>query len=168
MDTSANEGTTHTLAQGGEASALAELRKSVSAIGEELSTVIERRGRALKESTEAGANSLRRSIRRQPVAAIGIATLAGALFALALVPRISRDRIPSRWAGWVPQVSGADLYNAADSLQRSLARATSTAPLTSSLERLVDALTRIDSKESLSEMLQKAGSWFQRVRRTAS
>jgi hypothetical protein len=164
MDTSVNEGMTRTLARDGEVSALAELRKSVSAIGKELSTVIETRSRALKEGTEAGASSLRRSIRRQPAVAMGVATLAGALLALAIVPRISRDRVPSRWAGWVPQVTGADLYSAADSLQRSLARATSTAPLTSSLERLVDAVTRIDSKESLSQMLQKAGSWFQRVR----
>jgi ElaB/YqjD/DUF883 family membrane-anchored ribosome-binding protein len=165
MDTMVKEGTTNAV-QGPDSSTLAELRKSVNAIAEELSAVAEERARALKEGTQAGANSLRRSIRRQPVVAIGIAALAGALLALAVVPRLSRGRSRSRWEAWAPHVTRADLYDVADNIQRSLARATSAtaAPLASSLERLVEAFSKIDSKESLNEMIQKAGAWFQRPR----
>lgn len=159
MDTSVKEGTKNP-----DASTIAELRKSVSAIGDELSAVVDRRSRALKEGTQAGANSLRRTIRRQPVVAIGVATLAGALLALLVVPRGSRGRAASRWDGWVPHVSRAELYEVADSLQRSVARAANAAPFASSFERLVDSLTKIEPKESLSETIQKAGSWLQRMR----
>jgi hypothetical protein len=167
MDTSVKEGTKTTV-QGPDASTLAELRNSVSAIGDELSVVVERRSRALREGTQAGANSLRRTIRRQPVVAIGIATLAGALMALAVVPRGSRGRSASRWDGWVPHVSRADLYEVADNLQRSAARAASAAPFASSLERLVDAVAKIEPKEPLNQMLQKAEGWLQRLRSPAA
>jgi len=167
MDTSVKEGTKNPV-QGTDASTIAELRRSVSAIGDELSAVVERRSRALKEGTQAGANSVRRTIRRQPVIAMGVATLAGALLALLVVPRGSHGRAASRWDGWVPHVSRAELYDVADRLQRSMARATSAAPFASSLERLVDAVTKIEPKESLNEMIQKAGSWLQRMRSPAA
>jgi ElaB/YqjD/DUF883 family membrane-anchored ribosome-binding protein len=167
MDTTVNEQTPHTRAHGGDASLLAELRQTVSAIEEELSAVIEKRSRALKEGTKAGANSLRQTIRRQPVVSIGVATLAGAFVALLTVPRISRAHGASRWEGWVPHVTRADLYDVADNLQRSLARATGTVPFASSFERLVGALAKTESKESLNQMLEKAGSWIQRMRSPA-
>jgi ElaB/YqjD/DUF883 family membrane-anchored ribosome-binding protein len=168
MDTSVKEGTKNPV-QDTDASTIAELRKSVSAIGDELSAVVERRSRALKEGTQAGANSLRRTIRRQPVVAIGVATLAGALLALAVVPRFSRGHSRSRWESWapnMPSITRADLHDFADTVQRSVARAASSAP--SSIERLVDAVTKIEAKESLSEMMQKAGSWLQRMRSPAA
>jgi hypothetical protein len=163
MDTSVNEGTTHALAEGAEASALAELRRSVSAIGDELSAVIETRSRALKKGAEAGANSLRRSIRRQPALAMGVATLAGAVLAVVVMPRRDSTRRASRWTDWSP-ITRADLHDVADRVQRSLARATNAAPLTSTLEGLIEAMGRVESKETLNKMLQKTGSWLQQMR----
>ncbi len=119
----------------------------------------EERARALKEGTQAGANSLRRTIRRQPVVAIGIATVAGALLALAVVPRIARGRNRSRWEAWAPHVTRADLYDVADNIQRSLARATSatTAPVASSLERLVDAFSKMNSRNPSTSCFRRRG-----------
>jgi hypothetical protein len=167
MDTSVNDGATHTLARDGEASALAELRKTVSAIGDELSTVIETRSRALKKGAEAGANSLRRSIRRQPAAAMGVATLAGAVLAVVVMPRRDPTRRASRWTEWSP-ITRADLHDVGDRVQRSLARATNAAPLTSSLERLIEAMGRVESKETFNKMLQKTGTWLQQMRSFSS
>ncbi len=147
---------------------LAELRKSVTEITGEVAKIAEKRSRAVKDAAQAGTSELRRTIRRQPVIAMGVATLAGALLALAVVPRWSTSRTPSRWEAWVPNVTRADLQDVADSIQRSVTRAVSAAPGASSLERLVDAVTKIESKETLNDMLQKASSWFQRKGSPAS
>ena len=55
------EGAPQTGAKGGSDSSLADLRKSVTAISEELATIVERRGRVLREGTEAGAAELRKT-----------------------------------------------------------------------------------------------------------
>ena len=80
-------------------STLADLRKSVTAISEELATIAERRTRALREGTEAGAAELRKAIRRQPVLAMGVAAVAGALLAIAVVPRFGARPPRSRFDG---------------------------------------------------------------------
>jgi CTP:molybdopterin cytidylyltransferase MocA len=150
---------------------LAELRKSVTEIANNLALVAERRREAVKEAAQAGASELRHSIRRQPVLTMSIAAAAGALLAITTVPRWSSGRGASRWDGWVPHVTRADLHDVADNLQRSVARAMNgdnAAPVTSSFERLVEALTKIESKDNLNEVLQKAQSWFQRMRSPTS
>jgi len=153
---------------GKDETTLAELRKSVTEIANEVAKIAEKRGQAVKDAAQAGTSELRRSIRRQPVLAMGIAAAAGALVAITVVPRASRARSASRWDSWVPQVSRADLYDVADSVQRSVSRAMNAVPGTSSLERLVEALSKSESRETLNEVVQKAGSWFQRLKQPNS
>jgi hypothetical protein len=149
---------------GKDETTLTELRKSVTEIANEVAKIAEKRGQAVKDAAHAGTSELRRSIRRQPVLAMGIATAAGALLALTMVPRWRRERSASRWDTWVPHVTRADLYDVADNIQRSVARAVNTSPATSSFERLVEAFSKIESKETINDVVQKAQSWFQRMK----
>ena len=156
-----------------EAATLAELRATVNEIARELSDVAEKRTRAAREHAEAGAQALRGTIRSQPVIAMGVAAVAGALLAVMVVPR---SRLSSNhnswgrdnWAGWTPSmpVSRADLYDVADGIQRSVSRAANAAqsiPVSSSLERFVDAISRIEPNVSLNSALEKAGGWFRKA-----
>ncbi len=153
---------------GAEETTLAELRRSVSEITTELAKIAEKRSRLVKDAAQAGTSQLRRTIRRQPVVAMGVATLGGALLALAVVPRWGAKRSASRWEGWVPHVTRADLHDVAESIQRSVTRAVNAAPGVSSLDRLSDAFAKLESNQPLNEMLQKAGTWLQRLRSRAS
>jgi ElaB/YqjD/DUF883 family membrane-anchored ribosome-binding protein len=147
---------------------LAELRKSVNAIAKELAEIAEERGRAVRDTAEAGTAALRSNIRRQPVLALGVAALAGALLAVLLVPRSTPARSASRWAAWAPPVTRADLYEVTDSIQRSMARAAGAVPLTATLERLAQAVAKVDPNASFDTMLDKFGGWMKRMRSPGS
>jgi hypothetical protein len=153
---------------GADESTLAELRKSLNSISEEFAQIAEKRGRQVKEQAEAGVSEARKAIRRQPALAMGCAVLAGAVLAILIVP--SRPSRPAsrwaaaRWDAWapswmpsMPSLTRADLYDAMDSVQRSVSRAASAAPGT--FERLLEALTRVDPQGTI----DKAGSWLERM-----
>jgi hypothetical protein len=148
-----------------EDATLAELRKSVTEISKELATIVERRGRAARQSAEAGTAMLRKNIRQQPMLAMGVAMLTGALLALALVPRVGGRRPSSRWRydAWMPHVTRADLQELVDNLRHSVVRAAHSAPVTSSLERVADALSKVEPGSSLNSVVDKISSWLQRV-----
>jgi hypothetical protein len=147
-------------------SSLSELRASLAAIAKEVADVAERRTRAARESTidaaEAGAAELRRTIRKQPAVSMAVAVAAGAMIALAVVPRF-RSAPPSR-QGWAPNITRADLHDFADTIQRSVSRAASAAaaPVTPAFERMVDALSRADTS-TMSGLVDKMGGWFQKA-----
>jgi ElaB/YqjD/DUF883 family membrane-anchored ribosome-binding protein len=153
---------------------LAELRKSVTEISKELATIVEQRSQAARETAEAGVASVRKGIRQQPVIAMGIATLAGAAVALLVVPRsalhrrpASRGRydawMPNAWMpnNWMPNVTRADLQDFAENVQRSVVRAAHSVPVTSSFERVADALSKVEPGSSLSTLVDKIGTWVQ-------
>jgi len=148
-------------------STLTELRDHVAAIAKEVADIAERRTRAAREgatdAAEAGAAQLRKQIRRQPVVAIAVAAAAGAIVALAVVPRF-RSQPASRWDSWTPNVTRQDLYDFADNIQRSVTRAASAAaaPVTPAFERMVDALSRTDTS-ALSSFADKLGGWFSKA-----
>lgn len=148
---------------------LAELRDSVAALAKEVATIAERRTRAARQTAvdtvEAGASEVRRTIRRQPVVAMAVAAAAGAVLALAIMPRFSRGAPASRWDHWTPNVTRADLHDLADNIQRSVSRAASSAaaPITPAFERFVDALTRADAAGSMNSIIEKASGWFQKA-----
>lgn len=145
---------------------LAELRETLANLAKDIASIAERRAKAAGETVanaaETGASELRQGIRRQPVLAMGVAVAAGALLALVVVPR-SRPRA-SRWDAWTPNVSRSDLYDFADNIQRSVARAASAAaaPVTPTFERMVDALSRADTS-SMNTIIEKMGGWFQKA-----
>jgi ElaB/YqjD/DUF883 family membrane-anchored ribosome-binding protein len=143
-----------------DASALAEMRERLNEITSDLTKVAERRTRAARESVEAGADNMRATIRRQPVVSVGVAALAGALIAVLVVPRASPTRQTSRWSDWSP-VSRADLHEFADTVQRTMTRSMNAVPVTSSLERLVEAVSKVDNSAGISSAMEKIGTWLQ-------
>jgi hypothetical protein len=148
---------------------LAEMRDSVTALAKEVADIAERRTRAARQSAmdtaEAGASELRRTIRRQPVVSMAVAVAAGAVLALAVVPRFSRPVSTSRWDRWTPNITRSDLYDFADNIQRSVSRAaqSASAPITPAFERLVDAITRTNPSASMDTIIEKASGWFQKA-----
>ncbi len=151
------------LSSSGEAS-FADLRESIASIADDLKQVVETRGLAAKEQAEQGVHSLREAIRRQPALAMGIALLIGAAVALIGVPRGGqRSQFRSSWLPSIPSVSRADLYDLADAIQRKTVHAVNSVPLASSLERVADALSKVEPS-ALSSAFEKIGSWFQQMR----
>ncbi len=97
---------------------------------------------------------------------MAVAAAAGALLALLVVPRFgARAAIPSRWDRWTPNVTRADLHDFADNISRSVSRAaqSGTASITPAFERMVDALSRVDTGSSMSSLVDKASGWFQKA-----
>jgi len=64
----------------------------------------------------------------------------------------------------MPPVTRADLYDLADSVQRSATRAANSVPLSSSLERLLEALSKAEPGAPLTAIVEKAGGLIQRLR----
>jgi len=150
---------------------VAELRKTIDGLAKDIAALAEQQARNAKETVEAGASTVRRSIRRQPALAMGAAAVAGAAVAIALVPRRASHRSPaSSWADWSP-VTRADLHDFADGMQRSMTRAmrsVNSVPLTSSLERVADALTKADRNAGVSSALEKVGGWLRPAQPSAA
>ncbi len=172
-DMTIDRGATGVPASGSDEFTLAELRKSVVAIAEEVSKIAEKRTRAARQTAQDGTDAVRGSIRRNPMIAMGVATGAGALLALLVVPRnaLHMRKRSSSWSDWtphMPHVTRADLYDVADSIQRSVSRATNAVPLTSTFERLVEAVSKAEPSASLNTIIDKAGSWLQKAKNTAS
>ena len=145
---------------------LDELRSSVASIADDLKKVVEARGQAAKEQAQDGVKALRKGIRRQPAIAMAIATAAGAVLAVIAVPRFGRRAPVSRWDTWMPSmpsVTRADLYDFAHNMQNSALRAAKSVPLTSSLERLVDAVSKVEPGASLTSAFEKASGWIQKM-----
>ncbi len=97
------------------------------------------------------------------------AAAVGAVFALLVMPRFSRPSSPaSRWDSWTPNITRADLHDFADNISRSVSRAahSGTASITPAFERLVDALSRVDTGSSMSlpSTRRAAGSRRRRTR----
>lgn len=152
---------------------LAELRDSVASLAKDIAAIAEKRTRGARDAAtgaaEASAAELRKTIRRQPIVAMAVAVGAGAIIALALTPRSSRRASTSRWVGWVPPVTRADLYDLADNIQRSVSRGALSMPsMTPAFERLVDAILRTDPSGSMNSVVEKASSWFQKLRSRAA
>lgn len=150
---------------------VSELRKTIDGLAKDIAAVAEKQAHNAKETVEAGASTVRRNIRRQPGLAMGVAAVTGAVLAIALVPRrASRRSSASSWADWSP-VTRADLHDFADGMQRSMTRAmrsVNSVPLTSSLERVADALTKADQNAGVSSALEKVGGWLSRVQSGAA
>jgi ElaB/YqjD/DUF883 family membrane-anchored ribosome-binding protein len=145
---------------------LDELRGSVASIADDLKKVVETRGQAAKEQAQDGVKALRKGVRKQPALAMAIATAVGAVIAVVAVPRFGRRAPVSRWDAWVPSmpaVTRADLYDFAHNMQNSALRAANSVPLTSSLERLVDAVSKVEPGASLTSAIEKASGWIQKM-----
>ena len=151
-------------------STLADLRDQVTQLAKEVSSIAERRTRAIARNGCRYGRSRRFGAApyHSPSAGHrhGGSGGAGAVLALLVMPRFSRPSSPaSRWDSWTPNITRADLHDFADNISRSVSRAahSGTASITPAFERLVDALSRVDTGSSMSSLVDKASGWFQKA-----
>ncbi len=115
---------------------IAELREELSDLTDTIANLTAKRLAQVEKLASDGTATLRSSIETQPWASMGIAAAAGALLAVAIVPKSSRGF----------RYNNAASYNIDDivaSARRAAARV-DTQPITSRLERLVDSISSID------------------------
>ena len=111
---------------------VAELRAELT----DLSNYVASMSAKASAQLEKGTGAVRSSIESQPVLAMGVAVAAGALLALAVMPKPQRSfryDDPSTY-------SAASAYEAAKRAARNI----DTVPMTSRFERVVDAISSID------------------------
>lgn len=115
---------------------IAELRDELSELTDLISSLTAKRLAQVEKLASDGTAALRSNIETQPWASMAIAAAAGALLAVAIVPKSSRGF----------RYYNAATYNVDDivaSARRAAARV-DTQPMTSRLERLVDSISSID------------------------
>ena len=151
------------------AAKLAELRADLAALVADVKRVAEARASQVKDAAidgaEAGVDFARDTIRSHPIPAIAIAAVVGAAIAVALTPALHRSRT-ARLADWAPHITRANLGEMAQGLQRSASSTGSS--LLSAFERVVDSVSTIDPKSSLTPTLEKAAAWLSSFRGTVS
>lgn len=154
------------------AAQLAELRRDLAAIVADVAQVVEQRAAQMKDGVvdgaEAGLDATRQTIRSYPLASLGAAALLGAAVAVMLTPTPQRSsglsRLSGRLSDWTPDVTRADLDAMARRLQRSVSQAANGSSLASTFERVIDSVSSIDAKSSLTPALEKAGAWLSSMR----
>jgi ElaB/YqjD/DUF883 family membrane-anchored ribosome-binding protein len=139
----------------GDQDRLAELRSELATLQQ---TIAGMTGNAAAEVERLGTQSaqlLRSNIEAQPWMSIGAAAAAGALLAVAIIPKKSRGF----------RYNDAATYTAhdmADAVRRVAARGIDTQPITSRFERLVDSISSIDTTAlTSSPAYDTAKTWLQ-------
>lgn len=159
-----SSGVTHDIA-GDRAAQLAEVKADLAALVADVKKVVEARASQVKHATiegaETGAEFARDKIRAHPIPAIAIAAIVGAAIAVALTPAPHRSRT-ARLGDWSPDITRASLGDMAQGLPRSAS--SNGASLLSAFERVVDSVSTIDPKSSLTPTLEKAGAWLNSMR----
>ena len=151
---------------GQDRAVLEELRRDLSVIVADLAKVVEDRSAQAKAVADEGLEAARDTIRTHPIAAIVMAVLLGAAVAVAITAPPRASRATSRLADWAPPTSRADLMHLAEGLHRSVAQSSTLASLATAFERVVEQISTIDPKSSLSPALEKAGTWLNSLRTT--
>jgi ElaB/YqjD/DUF883 family membrane-anchored ribosome-binding protein len=150
----------------------AELRRELAAIAGDVKSIVETRAAQVQQlatdTAEAGLDATRETIRDYPVTSIAVAAILGAALAIALTPAPRRPSLAARIGNfgshYVPDVTRADLNDMARHLQRSASQAVQGSPLAAAFERVVDSVSSIDPKSSLTPALEKAGAWLSSLR----
>ena len=150
------------------AARLAEVRSDLAALVAEVKRVAEARASQVKDAAidgaEASVDFARDTIRSHPIPAIAIAAVVGAAIAVALTPAVQKPR--SRLADWAPDITRTNLGEMAQGIQRSASSTGSS--LLSAFERVVNSVSTIDPKSSLTPTLEKAAAWLNSLRGTMS
>ena len=117
-------------------SRISELRDAFAILAQSVSDMTALRVAQAERLAADGTASLRSNIEARPFAALGLAAAAGALLAVAVVPKKSRAF----------RYNDSSTYNADDiaaSVRRAAARV-DTQPIMSRLERMIDSISSID------------------------
>ena len=149
------------------AAKLAEVRADLAALVDAVKKLAEARASQVKhaaiEGAEVGVDYARDTIRSHPIPAIAVAAVVGAAMAVALIPAARRPPT-ARLGDWAPDITRANLGEMAQGLQRSAASTGSS--LLSVFERVVDSVSSIDPKSSLTPTIEKATAWLSSLRGT--
>jgi ElaB/YqjD/DUF883 family membrane-anchored ribosome-binding protein len=136
-------------------SRISELRVEFADLAQSVSDIAALRVAQAEQLAVEGTATLRSNIEARPFAAVGIAAAAGALLAVAVVPRKSRGF----------RYNDSASYNANDieaTVRRAISRGVDTQPITTRLERLVDSISSIDpSALTSSPAYDTAKTWLQ-------
>jgi hypothetical protein len=143
---------------------LAELRTDLASLVADVKQVVEARAARAKDAAEIGLDAARGTIRSYPVASLAVATLVGAAAAIALTSGSRQSRQTTRVGDWAQGIARADLQEMFGNLNRSATRMTTGTPLISAFERVVDTVSSMDPKASLTPALEKAGAWLSSLR----
>ncbi|MEQ1577976.1 MAG: hypothetical protein ABL894_10010 [Hyphomicrobium sp.] len=134
---------------------MAELRKEMEGLTRSISEVTSKRVTQIEQLSSAGVASLHGTIATQPWAALGVAVVAGALLAAAIVPRRSREF----------RYNDPAAYNSGDiaaTVRKAVSRSVDTQPFTSRFERMVDSISNLDaSAVTSSPAFGTAKTWMQ-------
>lgn len=159
-----SDGATHDIAED-RAAKLDQVRSELVELVADVKSVVEARAMQIKnstvESSEAGADFARDTIRSHPLPAIAVAAIVGAAVAIALTPA-SRHSRSAPLPAWAPDGTRTNFGEMAQELQRTAS--TNGSSLLSAFERVVDAVSTIDPKSSLTPTLEKAGAWLTSMR----
>jgi hypothetical protein len=132
---------------------ITELRAELLVLTDTIADLTANRLAQVEKLASAGTKTLRSNIETRPWESIAIAAAAGALLAVALVPKSTRGF----------RYNDAASYNAGDivaSVRRAAARV-DTQPITSRLERLIDSISSIDpSALTSSPAYDTAKTWL--------
>ncbi len=136
---------------------LAGLRSQFDQLNSQLSSY----GHTAMVQASAGADKLQAEIRRQPLTALAIAAMGGALIAVVVM---SGKRAPVTWSDQFHDYRRqADDYGRAVArrLQDTAAQASDAAPgLLSNVERLVGRLSQMDAQATLAPAVEKGAHWM--------
>ncbi len=121
-----------------DAARVAELRDELSSLAQTIAGMTAARVADVERLAAGGAENLRSNIEARPWASLGMAAAAGALLAVAIMPKRTGQF----------RYNDATTYNAENitaAVRRAVAHGVDTQPITSRLERVVEAISKIDA-----------------------
>jgi ElaB/YqjD/DUF883 family membrane-anchored ribosome-binding protein len=147
---------------------LVVLRQDLASLVADVARLVEARATQAKafavQNVEAGLDATRSTIRAYPVTSIAVATVIGAAVAIMITSQPRRPNLYARLGHIVPNVTRSDLAEMVHHLQRSASTAVQGSGLASAFERVVDSVSSIDARSSLTPALEKAGAWLSSLR----
>ena len=133
---------------------VAELRHELTSLAQTIAGVAAARVADVERLAAGGAENLRSNIEARPWTSLGVAAAAGALLAVAIVPKRTGHF----------RYNDATTYNAENitaAVRRAVAHGVDSQPITSRLERLVEAISKIDaSAVTTSPAYDSIKSWL--------
>lgn len=134
---------------------IAELRRELSELGESFTQIAETRTARIQKFAGETTASLRSNIEAHPWTSVGLAAAAGAIVALAVVPKTPRSS----------RAYTAASFNADDiaaSVRGAMSRVVNTEPIASRFERVMDSISKIDTTSlTSSPAYETAKTWLQ-------
>lgn len=119
-------------------SRISELRHELESLAQTVAGMTAKRVADVERLAAGGAENLRSNIEARPWASLGVAAAAGALLAVAIMPKRTGHF----------RYNDATTYNAENitaAVRRAVAHGVDSQPITSRLERVVEAISRIDA-----------------------